>query len=169
MTSSDIPTRFDAVQFVRMDGMLSGSVEAVSLERVAEVCSSVPGRIEWSLDGHVDGAGVPWLQLAVTGALKLECQRCLEEVAVHVRSQSRFRLVPAGEPWNDEDLDDDSFEVLELDGGGALDVQALIEDEVLLALPAIALHEQCVPPGAEREAVAGRPSPFAVLGKLKQS
>ena len=46
----------------------------------------------------------------------LQCQRCLEDVAVGVRSRSRFRLVPAGEEWGDQDLDDDSYEALELDG-----------------------------------------------------
>jgi len=98
----------------------------------------------------------------------LQCQRCLEDVAVGVRSRSRFRLVPAGEEWGDQDLDDDSYEALELDG--LLDVRTLIEDEVLLSLPAIALHDQCSPPGAgaDADADASKPSPFAELGRLKQ-
>lgn len=145
---------------------MSGGADVVSFERIAQECSAEPGRIDWSLEGRVDGEGVCWVELALTGSLMLQCQRCLEDVAVGVRSQSRFRLVPAGETWGDEDLDDDSFEALELDG--PLDTRVLIEDEVLLSLPAIALHDQCAAPGAAADEVDVKPSPFSVLQKLRQ-
>ena len=166
-TSPGMPRQLDAIQFAHTHGRLSGDTDVVSLERIAQECSSLPGRIDWSMDGRVDGEGACWLELTLAGSLMLQCQRCLEDVAVGVRSQSRFRLVPAGEPWGDEDLDDDSFEALELDG--PLDTRVLIEDEVLLSLPAIALHDQCVAPGPAADGTDGKPSPFAVLGKLKQS
>lgn len=161
-----MPRQLDAIQFARTSGVLDGSTDVALLERVAQECSAVPARIDRSIAGQVDAEGACWLELALAGSLMLQCQRCLEDVAVGVRSRSRFRLVPAGEEWGDQDLDDDSYEALELDG--LLDVRTLIEDEVLLSLPAIALHDQCSPPGAGADADASKPSPFAELGRLKQ-
>lgn len=161
-----MPRQLDAIQFARTSSVLDGSTDVALLERVAQECSAVPARIDWSIAGQVDAEGACWLELALAGSLMLQCQRCLEDVAVGVRSRSRFRLVPAGEEWGDQDLDDDSYEALELEG--LLDVRTLIEDEVLLSLPAIALHDQCSPPGAGADADAAKPSPFAELGRLKQ-
>lgn len=160
-----MPRQLDAMQFARTSGALDGNTDVALLERVAEECSAVPAQIDWSIVGRVDDEGACWLELALAGSLMLQCQRCLEDVAVGVRSLSRFRLVPAGEDWGDQDLDDDSYEALELEG--PLDVRTLIEDEVLLSLPAIALHDQCSPPGAGADADAAEQSPFAGLGGLK--
>ena len=124
-----MPRQLDAIQFARTSGVLDGSTDVALLERVAQECSPVPARIDWSIAGQVDAEGACWLELALAGSLMLQCQRCLEDVAVGVRSRSRFRLVPAGEEWGDQDLDDDSYEALELDG--LLDVRTLIEDEVV--------------------------------------
>ncbi|NDF49764.1 MAG: hypothetical protein EB116_06720 [Betaproteobacteria bacterium] len=50
------------------------------------------------------------------------------------------------------------------------DLLALVEDELLLALPIVPKHLQCEPPGTS-QAVAplqsNRPKPFAVLSSLK--
>ena len=50
-----------------------------------------------------------------------------------------------------------------------LSVRSLVEDEVLLALPIVPRHADCLPPvvaGAEIE--ESEPSPFAVLAGLKK-
>ncbi len=167
---SGIPRQLDALLFSRSGGRQSGVVDVSALERVAQESSNGRGQIEWSIAGSVDGEGACWLVLEVSGSLDMQCQRCLDDVAIEVSSQSRFRLIPEGEPWNDEDLDDDSFEALEIEG--PLDTQVLVEDEVLLSLPVIALHEDCEKPGSAADeragADSGKPSPFAVLGKLKK-
>ncbi len=162
-----LPLQLDAQQFARAQGTLSGEADAALLERVAQECSNGQGRVAWVLDGRVEDDGACWLELKLSGALKLQCQRCLEDIDFGLDSVSRFRLVPAGEPWSDEDLEDDSFEALELDG--VLDTRALVEDEVLLSLPAIALHDECSAPGDADGTKEGRPSPFAVLGQLKKN
>ncbi|HEY9192942.1 MAG TPA: YceD family protein [Methyloversatilis sp.] len=164
-----LPQRMDAQQFARARETLAGSTTLAALERLAVECSGDARRFSlvWKLDGSVDDEGACWLTLEVVTSVPRQCQRCLEDVNIDVRSVSRFRLVFAGEAWNDEDLEDDSFEALEVDG--PLDVSALVEDEVLLCLPPIALHESCDVPGVPEGGNSGRPSPFAVLGKLKRN
>lgn len=177
-SGDDVRVRLDAQQLARAQQRLAaraqqrlaGRVALASFGRLVAECRSDDG-IAWSLAGSVDAEGACWLTLAVSADVMMQCQRCLGDVRIDVRSESRFRLVFAGEAWGDEDLDDDSFEALELDG--PLDLAALVEDEVLLALPAVPLHQQCEAPaiaGAnEQETTSTKPSPFAVLGQLKRN
>lgn len=169
-SGDDVRVRLDAQQLSRAQQRLGGRVALALFERLAAECRSADG-VEWSLAGSVGAEGACWLTLAVSVDAMLQCQRCLGDVQFDVRSESRFRLVFAGEAWGDEDLDDDSFEALELDG--PLDLAALVEDEVLLALPAVPLHQQCEAPAiagvSEQETTSAKPSPFAVLGQLKRN
>jgi uncharacterized protein len=169
-SGDDVRVRLDAQQLSRAQQRLGGRVALALFERLAAECRSADG-VEWSLAGSVDAEGACWLTLAVSVDAMLQCQRCLGDVQFDVRSESRFRLVFAGEAWGDEDLDDDSFEALELDG--PLDLAALVEDEVLLALPAVPMHQQCEAPAmarvSELQASSAKLSPFAVLGQLKRN
>lgn len=162
-----VAVRLDARQFAQSGAVLKGVADFPVFGRLAEECRSERG-VEWSVAGSVDADGVCWLDLDVAAEVTVQCQRCLADMSLSVDSTSRFRLVFAGEIWGDEDIDDDSFEALEVDG--PLDLAVLVEDEVLLSLPAVPLHERCdLPDGAGRGELPAKPSPFAVLGQLKRN
>lgn len=177
LSGDELQVRIDAQQFARAGHSLSGEVRPAAFERLTAECGAEgPGErpVRWALQGSVDAEGVCWLSLEVSAGVPMQCQRCLGDVLVEARGVSRFRLVPAGEEWTDEDLEDDSFEALEVDG--PLDLHILVEDEVLLALPTVPVHAQCDMPDVAGEAgeqagsaAAKRPSPFAVLEKLKRN
>jgi uncharacterized protein len=146
------------------------------------------------------------LVLHVKGSVPLVCQRCLERVDIAVDSQARFVLVAneaeadameriaegAQEESSDvldlNDLDDlDNLDNLDnLDKKGdieplvadkPIDLIALAEDEILLSLPLVPMHEVCPQPIAatstqalefEEAIEAKKPNPFAVLASLKK-
>lgn len=177
LSGDELQVRIDAQQFARAGHSLSGEVRLAAFERLTAECGaegSGERPVRWALQGSVDAESVCWLSLEVSAGVSMQCQRCLGDVLVEARGASRFRLVPAGEEWADEDLEDDSFEALEIDG--PLDLHILVEDEVLLALPTVPVHAQCDLPDVAGEAgeqagsaAAKRPSPFAVLEKLKRN
>ncbi len=92
----------------------------------------------------------------------MACQRCLApvEVAVGVNADLEMREALA----EIEGANDDVDRVL---AGKAMDVVALVEDEVLLELPMVARHAVCEPAN-EEAAGSRRPSPFAVLAKRQR-
>src|SRR5690606_35744859 len=94
----------------------------------------------------------------------LACQRCLGPLEHAFERVSMLRLVRAGTPIGDEELELDEFDALEV--GPELDVLALVEDEILLGLPVAPRHEQCELPlpagGSEKK------SPFDVLAVLRE-
>jgi uncharacterized protein len=93
----------------------------------------------------------------------LACQRCLEGISFKLDIDSRLELIPEDAELSQDELEDDTRDFLPV--GGELNVAELVEDEVLLALPAAPRHERCGLPGA---ADAGeRINPFASLAGLK--
>ena len=155
----------DVFQFAREARVWKGVFPLLQMERLADVLGHRAGEVQVTLVGGVDDRGQSQLTLSLSAALVLQCQRCLRELPWPLAVQTCLRPVPAGHPVEQEELLDDDHDVIEVDG--ALDVQALAEDEILLALPLMARHEQCTPPQM-REA-ADEASPFAVLAGLRKS
>jgi uncharacterized protein len=119
-----------------------------------------------------------WLELRVQGSVRMQCQRCLQPVTLALEVDRPIRFVADEDEAArlDEEGDDD---VLALTA--RLDLLALIEDELILALPIVPRHDVCpqplqVPGGVAAdgtpepvpEEADDRPNPFAVLARLKK-
>ncbi|MDY6982095.1 MAG: YceD family protein [Pseudomonadota bacterium] len=102
--------------------------------------------------------------------VKVACQRCLQDMDLDLHSEMSLFAVDDEEAF--QELRDDQDGVIVPDDG-MLDVQALVEDELLLSLPMIPMHEDPACNAAlnalrEGEAVIeNRPNPFAVLAGFK--
>ncbi|HEX4269311.1 MAG TPA: YceD family protein [Steroidobacteraceae bacterium] len=109
-------------------------------------------------------------ELSITGKATLQCQRCMQAMEFPIESTTHVALILA---------EADAAEVPEelepvLARSGSISVGELVEEELLLALPIVPLHEElrdcAVPPGAPlvsaetAEQVTQRP--FAGLAEL---
>jgi len=154
----------DSLEFARGERRMAGVVPVRSLQRLADVLADAEGELSWVVRGEFGEDRKPFLVIEVTGEIRLICQRCLAGLPYDLDIESRLLLVPPGRPWPDEDLEDDSADPIE-----ALEQQpllALVEDEVLLALPIAPRHESCATPGFDDGRAAA--SPFATLAQLKK-
>ena len=154
----------DVFQFAREARVWKGVFPLSQMERLADALARHTGEVQVTLVGGVDDRGQAQLALLLSADLRLPCPRCLQELAWPLAVQTCLRPVPAGHPVEQEELLDDDHDVIEVDG--ALDVQALAEDEILLALPLMACHEHCAPP--QMRETAEPASPFAVLAGLRK-
>ncbi|MDO8387055.1 MAG: YceD family protein [Polaromonas sp.] len=116
-----------------------------------------------------------WVHLEATTSLPLTCQRCMTAVATPLEIDQWYRFVA------DEDIamaEDDASEEDLLVMAPQFDLLAVVEDELLMALPLVPMHETCpeapvfsageaelAPPDGEVEA---KPHPFAALAQLKK-
>lgn len=117
-----------------------------------------------------------WLHLLAQVALPLTCQRCLSSVATDLTVDQWYRFVATEEIAMAED--DEAEEDL-LVMSPQFDLLALMEDELLMAVPLVPMHETCPeapqfsvsdPAVEAAEAAAeAKPNPFAVLQQLKKS
>ena len=131
--------------------------------------------VDWSASGELRNPGHVqpeiWLHLKGDARMPLTCQRCLGAVDIDVDFERSFRFV-ADETAAAAEDDESEEDVLEL--SRSFDLIALIEDEMLMALPLAPRHQHCPETvqlssaDPDFEAAAGRQeNPFAVLGKLK--
>ncbi len=149
----------DGFQFARSAGELKGELHQSDLPRLAE-SQCVIEAVRFALSGAIDPEGRPMLRVSVRGGVHLVCQRCLGPIEIPLQIDSELLLVRSERET--AEADDDLDRIV---GDKAMDVAALIEDEILLVLPMVPRHEHCdVAPVAAQER---RPSPFAMLGKLK--
>ena len=157
---------------------LRGSVPLSALGRLAEGFSAATdGAVQWELTCStrtVAGAEAQmWVYLGAQATVPLQCQRCLGLLSQRMEVGRAIRFV-RGEEWAerlDEESEDD---VLALPA--ALDLQTLLEDELILALPIVPRHHGPCPQPLWAESPAQAPEappddpephPFAALAALK--
>ena len=116
--------------------------------------------LDYVLVGEINERGKLGLRLAVNGSVRLRCQRCLGDVELPLRieAQLEFATGEAEVLAADDDID-------RVVASHEMSVAALVEEEVILALPMAPKHEQCrAAAGTER---GKEPSAFQALGALK--
>jgi uncharacterized protein len=154
------PQHLDVLAFARDACHLQGEGVLADWPRLAE---------EQHGETLVPGS-VNWLDLSASVQLPMQCQRCLTPVLETVEAERSFRFV--ADEATAAALDDEAEEdilVISRD----FDALALVEDELILSLPLVPLHEVCplsVPMSSvdpEFEEAAERPNPFGVLAGLK--
>ena len=128
--------RFDAMRLARERGVVEGRVDARTLPRIADQLTG-PANVDWRIEGTSDAAGRPALRVGLRGDVTLECQRCLEDFAWPIDVTTEVLL--ARDEAELAALDaDSSLEVVLAEG--PLDPLALVEDELVLALPFAPRH-----------------------------
>lgn len=172
------PLRLDVEVLAKEGGRLQGRWPLAGFERLiesahADARPTAADEVEWQVEGELRPVrgGVPevWLHLEAQARLQLECQRCLQPVAAPLAVQRSFRFV-ADEATAAEIDADSEDDVLVLTR--ALNTHELVEDELILGLPLVPMHEACpqplVTPAAQTAEVEDRPNPFAALAALKR-
>ena len=150
------------------DGIIPGK----ELERLAEATEGVISDAEVKLSFDVDVQGLKIVRGDATVDVTLECQRCWENYS-H-RCEIEFIYCPV---VNDDQADDlpDAYEPAIVDENGEINLIQLVEDELIVALPQVAMHKEEDCKVNSENMVYGeipladeRPNPFAVLKNLKQ-
>lgn len=133
------PAVIDALEFARSAQESSGSVRVSALQRLEDLLYDSTGSLNYDIRGGRDDRNRPLLAVRVTGALHLQCQRCLGLLDYPLELANTLLVVPAGaQPEDPEDPDaPDTIEANE-----ELDLVALVEDEVLLSLPLAPRHAE---------------------------
>ncbi|HOL65421.1 MAG TPA: YceD family protein [Accumulibacter sp.] len=153
----------DSLSFGREGGSLTGELQIAALARTQDLLTDASGCLRYRAKGALSERGRVQLHLEVTGTLALCCQRCLETLEYPLQLHSLLEFIDSENDLTQEELEDDSRDFLTNDK--ALDVENLIEDEILLALPPAPRHENCRLPLSGRETATV--SPFSVLAGLR--
>lgn len=154
----------NGVEFARGSESMSGELPVAGFARLRDALVESAGNMRYSLAGSLGSRGEALLHLRVEGSLPLQCQRCMEPYDHALDVDVLFELLPGDAELTQEEVEDDSRDYLPADGD--IDVLALIEDEIILALPVAPRHEECSVSLPRPE--GGKVSPFDALAALKQ-
>jgi uncharacterized protein len=170
------PRKLAVLNFAKTQGILEGAVPITQLDRLREFRQDADemGEAHFHAEGDMRATAAavlaPWLSLSGSARLTLVCQRCLGPVAQEVAFERDFRFVDSEEQAQTEDEDSEE-DVLALSPD--FDLVALLEDELMMALPASPKHATCPHPVKLRVAdpdyhePEDKPSPFAALAGMR--
>ncbi|MEZ5593601.1 MAG: YceD family protein [Gammaproteobacteria bacterium] len=135
---SQLPTRIDPIVIAAETRVLEGLLPLAGMPRVRAIVEQPLGMVKLRLRGAVDEADRSLLLGHVEAHINLQCQRCLQAVAVQIDTDFALAVVHSE---REAALLADDYEPLLVPQGGDVSLAELIEDEVLLNLPVVARHE----------------------------
>jgi uncharacterized protein len=154
----------DGLEFARIGSKLQGAWPVAEFQRLRDALRSTAGTLRYELQGVPEEQGKPALRLTVDGGLQLVCQRCLGALEFPLHIEVSLRLARTQQEMEAEPLEAEGPESIV--AGKEMQVRALVEDEVLLALPIAPRHEHCAAGVAKDSSTGARQTPFAGLRGL---
>ncbi|TNE75676.1 MAG: nucleic acid-binding protein [Gammaproteobacteria bacterium] len=168
---SQLPRILDPRRLAIREEQLTGQVPLSQCDRLQGAVLSITAPIEADLLFETAEQGRKVVAGKARTTVELACQRCLEPMSLDLSVDIRLGIV-----WSEDeakslpkDLDPWIVE------GETADLSAMIEDELLLALPFVIYH----PEGscradtqyskAEEPVEEGKENPFSILEQLKHS
>jgi len=164
---TQLPETTNFMRQVELNRTIEGSYPLAKLGRLSEALVSNEGDVTVKLEfGH--SVGFACLKAKASAKLLVKCQRCLKPIETEVTGNFKFALVNSEEEF---ELLPEEFEPYLLEGEEQSIID-LIEDELLLSLPMVTVHENDCSDFMVRQEKAIKAAkeaehPFAALKALK--
>jgi uncharacterized protein len=166
-----LPETANFLRQVEYKRVLEGVYPLAKLSRLSEQMLNATGNVAAKLE-FGNSVGFACLKGSVSARVLLECQRCLQPVKFELSGQFKLALISNED---EQDLLPEEFEPYLLEGDEQSIID-LVEDELLLCLPMVSVHEEAcsdymltkneqVKQVIEKEKEAAHP--FAALKSLK--
>jgi uncharacterized protein len=172
MLADRLPITLDVRKAAMRGSGVSGYLKPLDLKRFRPLLASDEGLINVEMSFYRDEERRYLLSVVLEADVEVTCQRCLEPLMEHLASSSKLAVV-----WTDEEAAHlPKYLDPLLVGETPCDLWQVVEDELILALPAFSYHAADVcklnveidsDPAPHKAGRAEKPNPFNVLGQLK--
>lgn len=170
---ASLPATIDPILLAERGAHLAGQLPLRGMRRLVELCLDDTGEVEVDLRfERPEGERRHRMYGTLSVVLHVACQRCLEPMDLMLRIEPHLLFLRPGDPEEPGRVED----VLVVDR--PLSLSAMVEDELLLAMPMIPMHDLSVCPAKDHVAPegqsgrsgerAGAGGPFSELGGLKR-
>ena len=163
-----LPEFVDPFRLARQQTRVNGVIPVAALTRIVALVRDASGVVEVVLRFRMSASGVPRADGGARLTARLACQRCLDPLDLELTPELKFAFTDGGEAAGRAELAA-GYEPLECDG--RIGLTAIVEDEILLALPDFPMHPRgkCTAAGKIGAPDQGD-SPFSGLrAQLQQS
>ncbi len=168
----------DTYELTRSGLQVQGQTPLVQFSRfLANLPPQSDDVVDWAVAGVRNNLDQAFLDIRVKAAPTVQCQRCMGAMSYPLDVSSRLQVVETQHELDAEDDPEASPDewIEPVLASTHLDVLELIEDELILGLPYVPMHENCSTDALEQARQSpdtdehADPSPFAVLSKLKKN
>gem|GEM_PF-2318131 len=170
MLSADLPESFDPNVIARESFSACSDVAVSDFPRLVDLLTSSNGVVSVTLKASMSADQRPTTTIGLVATLEQSCQRCLQPVSVVIDHLHTVEWVVdeaelARLDASEVNLDNPDWEFLPMPVPPKVRTLELVEDELILSLPIVPLHEVCALPEAAPELAEDHP--FAALARLK--
>ena len=168
LMSHPVPDVLDAWRMVAARREFEGRIPLAAMTRLASSLVDTEGEVRFRLAFGVDALRVSYVELGIETELPMECQSSLKRFLLPVQISQRLGLI---REEADEAALPEEYEALLVDADAMLRPAELVEDELILALPVVAVApdaevvERDFAPTAAEAASANQ---FAALAGFKK-
>lgn len=137
-------TSINIFELARKHDVLEGEITLEAMPEVAGLIEHIEGEtLRYVAEGLGMIRDLPAVHLSVEGEVVMSCARCQEGVIMPLESSHVFRLTQTEQEADAIPMseDDDDEEVIV--GSTHFSIEEWVQEEVLLELPSIAVHEEC--------------------------
>lgn len=141
MSNSELPLSVDAVKPFEQGSERAGQLPVVGFKRLLPLLVDGSGDVDVTLAFSFDEDKRRVIEGQLSATLNVECQRCLEPMALPLSSEFRVGVVDSEALAEQLPAELEPVVAKERE----IDVRGLIEDELIMSLPEFPLHEaeQC--------------------------
>ena len=175
MQKEKIPRTVDPARTAQKRLDVNGIIQVSLLKRLTEATEGVKRDAQVSMSFGLDEQRLVVISGKANVEVDLECQRC-NEVFAH-ECDVQFTYTPYYNEKSEEEAPEE-YDLVDLNEYGELDLIQLVEDEFILGLPQIAMHDDAKCSVNSNNLVFGelpeeieedkKPNPFDVLKNLKK-
>lgn len=172
MQKVKLPLTLDPVRTAQKRLDYQGIYSDDQVERVAGSVVSVDSDVECEMSFAIDNQRLAVITGDAKVSVTLECQRCGKPFPHQVHTTYCFSPIRSIEQ---AEALPETYEPIEVNEFGEIDLQAMVEDEIILSLPVVPVHDSEHCEVSEADMVFGelpvevqKPNPFAVLASLKR-
>ncbi len=168
MSKASLPITVDPRRAADQGRLLDGEITLEKLGRLSSYLVDSDGVVDVSLTFGVDEERIRFIKGSAATTVKMLCQRCLEPVTLELKAEMNLGIVTDDEAakqlpdYYDPNIIDEPKQ----------NIYQLVEQELILTLPLIAQHQDCVVKTSYGEFVneltdSEKANPFNVLVQLK--
>ncbi len=172
MQKVKIPITINPVKSAQHLLSYDGEIEAVKLSRLGEVTNKIIDTVAVQIHCNVDEQGLVVINGHVKTKALVTCQRCNDDLGLDLELSFSYSPIDMGA--ESESLPD-IYEAVELNEDGEVDIHRLVEDELILIIPIVPMHEEVSCSFSAEPKSFGvleekddKPNPFDILKQLKK-
>jgi uncharacterized protein len=138
MIKDYLPTQVDPFRFAENATKLQGILPLNAMERLTPSLFTQDGEVKVSLTFGIDEQGARFLRCHIECRLTLQCQRCMQPFIHEIIEKLNYGIIDSEDKMSSLSTD---YEPL-LIRDGMINISDVIEEELIVNLPIVPMHNQ---------------------------